>query len=289
MYSQPGKVLNSLCLGAHNLFIAAPYIKADALSKVLAGVSPAASLVCITRWSPHDLAAGASDPECRTIVTERRGSFRLHPSLHAKYYRIDNVVLIGSANLTASAMGWSPQPNLEILCRPGDDFDACTFQQHLLEGAREISEAEFTVWEAIRNIGAQYNSAITHDQPMFDTWRPATRDPRHLKLAYRDREDEIASYDEKQAAQRDIQSLQIPAGLTDDQVREWISACLLATPFTNSVIRLHGRDTLVASRLVAAEYNLGTPEARRAMETVQNWLAFFAPEIVTRNLGYDTS
>ena len=129
MYGRPGDVLSSVCSGAQHLILAAPYIKADALTKVLADVSPAASLICITRWNLHDLAVGASDTECRTIVTERGGSFRLHPSLHAKYYRVDNAVLIGSANLTSSALGWSRQPNLEILCRPRDDFDADTFQQ----------------------------------------------------------------------------------------------------------------------------------------------------------------
>ncbi len=115
MSNRPGAALSRLCSGAQYLVIAAPYIKADALATVLADASPVASLICITRWNPYDIAVGASDTECRTIVTERGGSFRLHPSLHAKYYRIDDTVLIGSANLTSSAMGWSPQSNLEIL------------------------------------------------------------------------------------------------------------------------------------------------------------------------------
>ena len=143
MYGRPGEVLSRLCAGAQLLVVAAPYIKADALVRILADVSPTATLICVTRWNPHDLAVGASDTECRTIVTERGGSFRLHPSLHAKFYRFDDVVLIGSANVTSSAMGWSAQPNLEILCRAGDDFDAGAFQQELIEGSREISDEEF--------------------------------------------------------------------------------------------------------------------------------------------------
>ena len=277
MYSRPGDMLSNLCSGAQHLVIAAPYIKADALTTILGDVSPA-SLICITRWNPHDLAVGASDTECRTIVTERGGSFRLHPSLHAKYYRIDDVVLIGSANLTRSAMGWSPQSNLEILCRPGDDFDVCAFQQYLLEGAREISDDEFARWESITKISTQSNRTITDGQPPLDTWRPATRDPRHLELAYQGREDKIASSDEQRAARRDIQALLIPPGLTDEQVRMWASACLLAAPFTNTVIQLHGMETPNRSRLLAETYGLGTTEARRGMETVQNWIAFLTPE-----------
>ena len=282
MCSRPGNVLSRLCSGAQHLIIAAPYIKADALAKVLAGVSPAASIICITRWNPHDLAVGASDTVCRTIVTERGGSFRLHPSLHAKYYRIDDVVLIGSANLTFSAMGWSLLPNLEILCRPGDDFDAEDFQQRLHKETRELGDEEFARWEGITEIDdSQGNSRITGEPPRLDTWRPATREPRHLELAYRGREDEIASFDEQQAAQRDIQALLIPPGLTDEQVRMWASTCLLAAPFANTVMRLYGMDAPNASRLLAETYGLSVTGARRDLETVQNWLALLAPETLT--------
>lgn len=282
MSGRLGDMLSSVCSGAQHLIIAAPYIKADALTKVLADISPAASLICITRWNLHDFAAGVSDTECRTIVTERGGSFRLHPSLHAKYYRIDDVILVGSANLTSSAMGWSRQPNLEILCRPGDDFDAETFQQSLFEGAREIGDEEFAHWESIAKIGAQETRKVTGATPRLDTWRPETRDFRHLELAYQGREDEIASSDEQRAAQRDIQALQIPLDLTDEQVRTWASSCLLAAPFTNDVIRLHGMDTTSSSRSLAEIYNLRITEARRDMETIQNWLAFLIPEILCK-------
>ena len=281
MYGWPGDMLSSLCSGARHLVIAAPYIKADTLAKVLANVSPAASLICITRWNPHDLAVGASDTECRTIVIKRGGSFRLHPSLHAKYYHVDNVVLVGSANLTSSAMGWSRQPNLEILCRPGNDFDTCAFQRGLLEGAREISDDEFARWASITKINAIANHRVTEAQSLLDTWHPATRDPRHLELAYRGEEDEIASFDEQRAARSDIQALLIPPDLTEEQVRMWASACLLAAPFTNAVIRLHEMEASEASRLLAETYNLSNTKARRDMETVQNWLSFLAPETLT--------
>ena len=282
MYHRLGDLLRSLCSDAQHLIIAAPYIKADALTKILVDISPTTSLLCITRWNPHDLALGVSDTECRTIVIERGGSFRVHPSLHAKYYRIDDVVLIGSANLTASALGWSLQSNLEILCRPGDDFNVATFQQCLLEGAREISDDEFVRWEAITQISDQ-SSTITGGQPRFDTWRPATRDFRNLELSYRDREDEIASFDEQRAARRDIQALLIPPGLTDEQIRMWASTCLLAAPFTNTVIQLHNMEVLIASRSLAETYKLSATEARRDMETVQNWLAVLAPETLSGN------
>lgn len=280
MPERPGDLLLEVCSSAQRLVIAAPYVKVDALNVVLSNATSDASLVCITRWRPEDLIVGASDTGCRTLITQRRGSFRLHPSLHAKYYRIDGLVLVGSANLTSSAMGWTPQPNLEILCRAGDDFDPHNFEQELLRDSREMSDAEFTCWESLIKINVENNSAIVSALPLLDTWRPATRDPRNLELAYQGREDEIASFDEQRAARRDIQKLSIPPGLTAEAVRAWISTCLLATPFTNSVIRLSDSDAENVAGSLAETYGLSTTAARRDMEIVQNWLLFLAPEVL---------
>ena len=278
MYGCTGDMLSSLCSAAQHLVIAAPYIKADALVRILGEASSAPSLTCVTRWSPHDLAVGASDAECRTIVIERGGLFMLHPSLHAKYYRIDDDVLVGSANLTASAMGWSTQPNLEILCRAGDDFDAKEFENRLLQEAREISDDEFARWEAIAKIDHLSEHNIRSIQPQLDTWRPLTRDPRNLELAYRGQEEDIASSDEQQAAVHDIQSLLIPPDLTDEHVRIWASTYLLAAPFTTDVIHLRTTEEQNPARILANAYGLSITQARRDMETVHNWLAHLAPE-----------
>ena len=189
-----------------------------------------------------------------------------------------DVILIGSANLTSSAMGWSPQPNLEILCRAGDDFDSLTFQQELLSGAREISDDEFLRWEAVSKIATSRVGAIAGGQPRLATWRPTTRDPIHLELSYQGREDQIASFDEQNAARRDLRALVMPPGLSNEEVREWATACLLAAPFTNTVIQLSYTDVPGSIRSLARTYDLSITEARRDMETVQNWLAFLAPE-----------
>ena len=273
-----GSLLTRLCSNAQSLIIAAPYIKADALTRILAEVKPGAFVTCITRWAPHDIAVGASDLECRSLVNGSGGSFKLHPSLHAKFYRIDDEVLIGSANLTSSAMGWSLLPNLEILCRPSDDFDTLAFQNELLNGAREISDEEFQHWEAVSTI-ASSRHALVGGQPRLETWRPATRDPVHLELSYVGREDDIASTDEQRAARRDLETLLMPPGLSNEEVRTWATACLLAAPFTNTVIKLsHTRDVAGSLRSLARTYGLTMTDARRDMETVQNWLAFLAPE-----------
>lgn len=277
MPSVPGDILLDFFEKARSVVIVAPYIKADTLGFLLSRAKSPVSIICVTRWRPDDLVVGVSDIGCRTLIAERNGCFRLHSSLHAKYYRFDDTVFVGSANLTASAMGWASRPNLEILCHAGGDFDAGEFEEDILRTSRKISDAEFTFWEKLMEIGACGYKTIPAVHPPLDTWRPATRDPRHLELAYQDREEEIAAIDERRAALRDIQALSMSPGLTESAVRTWITTCLLATPFANSVMRLSNLDTQQAAATLAEIYQLNATEARRDMETVQNWLSFLAP------------
>lgn len=278
MSAYPGDELLRHRVGNQRLFIAAPYIKADALARVLDATETIESLICVTRWSPHDLAVGVSDTKCRTIIRERGGSFWLHPFLHAKYYRLNDIVLTGSANLTLSGMGWAMQSNLEVLSIAGPDFDSSAFEQVILKDAREINDKEFRSWEEVAKAG---NRALMHrdgGQSHLYAWRPATRDPRNLELAYLGNIDAIASFDEQRLANLDMLALQIPRNLNSEQVRTWSLTCLLAAPFTNAVISLRGIEVQVAARNLAQVYQLDVTEARRSMETVQNWLAFFGLE-----------
>ena len=278
MTKSPGSVLLQSCSSAQHLVIAAPYMKANALYKILSGAQSVISLVCITRWRPDEIIIGASDARCRTMIEARQGSFRLHPTLHAKYYRIDDVVFIGSANLTSSAMGWTSHPNLEILCPAGNDFDAQGFEQELLQDSRAVGDAEYALWEALCKIQVPSRREFSGPKPVLDVWRPATRDPGNVELAYRNRSDEIASLDEQRAALRDLRALSIPLGLSGDPFRTWIATCLLAAPFANSVMRLTDTDTLKATNTLAETHNLSLTAARRDMETVQNWLVFLSLE-----------
>ena len=281
MWYNIGELVIRYCTNAQTLVIAAPYIKADALSRILAAIDAEASVTCVTKWTPHDVAVGASDVECRNLVLDVGGLFMLHPSLHAKFYRIDDVVLIGSANLTLSALGWSRQPNLEILCRAGDDFDSWAFQEKLLLDAREVGEEEFLRWKSIVKIAVNESDAMVEDHLLLNTWRPKTRNPVHLELCYLGREDLIASVDEQNSAWHDLRSLVVPSGLTDAEFRIWITTCLLAAPFTNTVIRLKcATDISELRESLAIPYQLSLTVARRDAETVQSWLAFFAPEIL---------
>ena len=119
---RPWDLVEAYAVDSQDVFVAAPYIKRETLAPLLDLVNRDAKLVCVSRWRRKEIALGVSDRECRELVVERGGEFRLHQALHAKYYRFGNVVLTGSANLTGAGMGYSPWPNLEILCPPWAGF-----------------------------------------------------------------------------------------------------------------------------------------------------------------------
>jgi len=171
-------------------------------------------------------------------------------------------------------MGLAPHSNLEILCRPGIDFDQQGFERVLLRDSHEVTDAEFSRWEHMHAIEAQKREQIGDPQSALESWRPSTRDPGNLILAYQKRENEIASDDEKRAAAKDIHALCIPPGLSEEHLKAWVSTSLLASPFVISVRQKRHADKLNASKSLAKNYGLGITEARRLMETVHNWLSF---------------
>ncbi len=108
-----GTELFELCAEANQeVLLVAPFIKASVLERLLDRIYPDVSLKCITHWFPEEIVAGVSDLEVWNLIQNRpNSSLWLRPDLHAKYYRADNCCLIGSANLTNKALGWSDCPN----------------------------------------------------------------------------------------------------------------------------------------------------------------------------------
>ena len=272
----PWETLREFCYGAGEIIIVAPYIKADALQRLLGLVQDNATITCVTRWNPNDIRVGASDVECRPMILQHDGAFRLHPSLHAKYYRCDDKVLVGSANLTASGMGYADVGNLEILCAPSDAFDAFAFEARLLAESREISEEEFADWTTLQTILSEVGpdpNAVAEDS--ISQWRPSTRDPEHVWLLYRELPQHIASDDELRLAQSDLDSLHVPRGLDREEFDAWVRVHLHASAFPASVVGMVDMEDSVMWQQIADTWDISIGEAARRLETVRFWYATF--------------
>ena len=270
--TSPWDVVISHATDAGHAVLAAPYIKEDSLRRLLEAAPRIVSLTCVTRWSPYDLAAGASDAAVRGLVLNRGGSFLLHPTLHAKYYRFDDVVLIGSANITASGLGLTLNPNLEILSPPSDNFDADAFERFLLGQSRVVSDDEYAVWQSIP-IVARSPAAIP--ESLISTWRPVTRDPKDLWLAYIGATEPALSESVHRQAAQDLSSVMVPSGLSRHAFSAWVSAALLASPFVSDVRSISADAEPQAFIQLGEAWNMTPGDARYAAETVRNWHSYY--------------
>ena len=278
----PWDSIQKRCETANNVLIAAPYIKANALRLMLNALPSDTSIECVTRWTPLDIRMGTSDLECRETVLGRGGSFRLHNSLHAKYYRFDDYALVGSANLTASGLSYAHQGNFEILCEPAPSFDKEAFERLLRADSRDVSDEEFQIWNELpvdlSPLSGQM-PVVTNNQMEeawgLDNWIPQTRNPEYLWQFYTNRLSEIVIEEQRELAHSDLRILQVPIRLSQEAFTAWIRSALIASPFIETVRKTEGYHEQDAWDLLVKQWQISLPAAARALETANNWLRHF--------------
>ena len=267
----PWNAIVAIAATAQDVVLAAPYIKEDALRRVLEVTPRMTSLVCVTRWSASDLAIGVSDITTRELVIGRDGTFRLHPTLHAKYFRFDNKSLVGSANLTNPGLGLGDKSNLEILTRPSDAFDSSEFERSLLVNSRIVSDAEFAMWNSVARMPQPPGTVA---EPWISNWRPITRDPNDVWAVYSG--EIVPEFPEsvRQRARSDLSAIRVPLGLNRGDFAAWVHVALLASPFVLDVQSISRDEKPIAYIGLGESWDMTPVDARYAAETVTNWLSY---------------
>ena len=260
---------------ANEIVIVAPYVKRAPLQYILSDMRPGSQLTCVSRWTAGAILSGASDVASRRAVVDRGGTFRLHPRLHAKYFRFSDRILVGSANVTGNGLGLSAIPNLEILCEPADSFDAVAFEQDAIRESRVVGDQEAEMWEAFAELGSQTVRRTREQEANLSTWLPVTRDPDHVWLAYLGRGGDIPSADEQRLAREDLSVLMPPASLDRRQFDAWLGGCLLSSARVQDVRFVVEMEEVAAWDALSESWGVIRSEALRARSTVENWLATF--------------
>jgi len=234
-------LLTNIRMATQVCLLAAPYIKAPALQRLFEQLAGNVPLTVVTRWLPHDVMAGASDPEAWLLTTQRGGIFLNHPHLHAKYYRADLHVLVGSANLTDTALGWAEVPNLEILTPPVSEFDTEVFETGLLAAATPISESQYQAFQGLpRRPPPAHQPYESISLPDLTSYRPHYH---NLIVVFQTYESANApdnlSASLVNAIDQDLAALAIPPGLNLAEYRTFLRARLTASPFMVLVEQTH--------------------------------------------------
>ena len=90
-------------------------MKTSVLEKfeIPSNLAPKSIFVC--RWRIEDLRNGSTDIGVYPLLRDQGIKVLLHPNLHAKYYRCDKKIFVGSANLTANGLLDDEFSSLEVL------------------------------------------------------------------------------------------------------------------------------------------------------------------------------
>jgi hypothetical protein len=267
----------------------APFIKADVLRRVLGETAASVRVTVVTRWIPAEIAAGVSDLEVFDIVGARSDAvLLLNPHLHAKLYRLDDVYLFGSANLTGKALGWRAPANLELLhAAPALNVELRAFEDALVRSSMPADaryrDEIFRQAERLVELGLTARdlaAAETDDLP--PSWLPRCPTPERLWEVYSDPESARRRMVESafEAAKEDLASLRLSQGLSEVQLYRTIVAALNQMPLVQS-IDARAADGIGAEEAAGLIQGAGPPAAPYSAvemwEILLAWLQYFFP------------
>lgn len=271
--------------GSHEVALIAPFIKRDSLARVLDNVSPdGPRLTCVTRWRPEEIVAGLSDPEIWPLLSGRGARLLLRDDLHAKAFIVDERCLIGSANLTGAALGWSDSPNLELLIEiPRSTAEIAALEAAIDEQSVEVDDQLFQeMLEAVAAFAA-LRGGRSPDAPIEGgapaDWLPLLRSPESLFEVYRGETSDLTTAT-KETAEADLAMLRIPAGLDRSTFNRTVAVRLLQVPMIAGVDKLVMRPRRFGEvrEYLARHGRERHRDWESAWQTLMRWLRHFMPD-----------
>lgn len=285
----PGDQLEHLCSSAqHDLILVSPFIKVNALERVLRAVPHHVSITCVTRWGLEEIAAGVSDIEVWLVLQQRPSTtLWLRADLHAKFYRADQTCLVGSANLTLTALGWTFSPNFEVLVTLPSDYDEIRdFETQLFTKCIPVDQQLFERFRASVDLMDTSRIYVWPDNivsvpnslSLRDTWLPSLRNPDMLYAGYVGDWDRL-TIPSREASVTDLNALNIPAGLSRQAFEAYVGVTLLQMPLIQrldqfvEIPQRFGAVSNLLSTLPCAEA-MGF-DSDRTWQTTIRWLLHF--------------
>mgnify|MGYP000586759141 CR=1 FL=1 len=267
----------------------APFITQGALERLVAKVDPSIPLSVFTRWRLDEIMAGVSDLRVLDTVRARAGSrLLLHPRLHAKVILIDDsVAVLGSSNITDSALAFRHPPNVEIMAelRP--------VPNHIFRFIRHLERTSAPATDALRR---QLEDAVRSAPPMpaypeieiavpkavdVAPLFPSFRSPDRLYEGYLSVRT-FCDWETRAAILDDLEVLSLPEGLAEKEFGQKVAAAVLALPIVAAFDEFVARPRFfgemvewLGSREEFAEQDV--EQRKRYLQALIRWLRHFLP------------
>jgi len=267
----------------------APFIKVGALTRILERLSSKVSVTVFARWIPGEIAAGVCDLEIYDLLVARENSFLfVHSLLHAKSYRFDETIFIGSANLTGKALGWAHPSNLEILAATPDLLnESLALEMHLRATAIHVDAAYRDEIAKMVELLADHvpidpSFFQAHHSTMNNSWLPTCREPKRIWSVYSSPSEARRRIVESayRAASEDIWRLQLEDGLSYSEFEESVATALIKLPIVSDISQraISGITETDAIKLIST-HTSSIDTANEQWEILREWLIEFFPNV----------
>ena len=284
-----GDVLLELAASSQLEFVmCAPFAKQAVVSRIVSALPVGASVTLYTRWRPEEVAAGVSDTGVLEVIQARGGVVYLHDRLHAKFYRNENQVIVGSANLTGTALGWSTNPNIELLATVDLETVAQVEQQLLgqsIQATPELAAEVDTIANSLHKPAFVPVGQMEEPAETVGLWLPKLRIPADLFLAYTRGLDTLTQRSAAAAA-FDLEILDLPQGLNKEQFYLLVGHRLRQQPLVTSIDDYLERPRRFGDVRDKIEQltGIGRDDASDVWQTVMRWLLEFLPDRYIRQV-----
>ena len=124
------ELINAAKTSPDEIIIVTPFLSFSTLKEII-DYAPNSKITLVTKDDAVECASGYNDINAWREVWRLGGKVFFCENLHAKYYRFDNIVFVGSANLTNSGVGTSQNSNYEILTK-------INFNEHIREIEKDL-------------------------------------------------------------------------------------------------------------------------------------------------------
>ena len=262
-------------------------MRSEALSRLLDSIPVGTETTVVTRWRPADLLAGASDLGVYDLAESKKIPLYLRQDLHAKFFAADDMCLIGSANVTLTALGWRTPANLELLIPAARTTNHIVeFEETLLSGSvRATAEQRDRLEELLERLRILPSIIPEADDErtkglLPPSWIPRTRNPEELYSVYCGKSD--VGRTTLQAMQEDLAQIGTIPGMDEAGFRVWVAATINQTPLVGRVIQyIEEKGEVTESALnnvlveIGADINKHRP--RDVLEVLERWLTYFLP------------
>jgi hypothetical protein len=274
--------------------IIAPFMKADALSKILE-LPRTKELAVIARWHPEEILRGVSDLEIYPLLKKRGIPLYIHDSIHLKLFLFDSDrAFCSSANVTSMGLGLRHPGNLEagaLVPLQLEDFLAL---KGLRDASRLVTDEIYEAYKACIAEAEQTEVTLPDltlpeetEQKFLLSMLPATESPEKLWELYSGIESVMLSKEDRHRLVHDLCAYNLPMGLSRDELDQRLGEGFRINPFIQEVVALIKQEGSIrfggindfihrTCRDVPLPYRW---EIKSTTSYLYNWLAHFYAEI----------